>query len=408
MKSSSPKARPSLFASRTPANAAIVALPKLKGKCVAQILPRLNRGGVERGTIEIASAIIAAGGRAIVISEGGDLLPRLIATGATHISMAVASKNPLAWHLTARQLRQVLVREGVDLVHIRSRASAWIGVKAARACRLPIVTTIHGPRDKAQGLKHRYNAIMTRADRIIAISKYVAGLTATHYPASKKNITIIPRGVDIGVFDPAIVPVVRITQAARKLNLPGDDRPLVILPARPTAWKGQEVMLSALALLEDKQAALILVGADDGKAKFKRRLRGEIKRLGLEHRVWLTPLTDDMPAVLMLADVVVMPSTRPEGFGRVAIEAQAMARPVVAFAHGGAVESIKDGETGFLAPPIEASGLAVAVDKALAMTSNQRNTMGKKAQAHVRRHFTATQMVVATLAVYRGSMRGRE
>ncbi|MCG8624993.1 MAG: glycosyltransferase family 4 protein, partial [Proteobacteria bacterium] len=97
----------------------------------------------------------------------------------------------------------------------------------------------------------------------------------------------------------------------------------------------------------------------------------------------------------------------PEGFGRVAIEAQAMARPVVAFAHGGAVESIKHGETGFLAPPIEASGLAAAVDKALAMTSNQRNTMGKKAQAHVRRHFTATQMVVATLEVYRGSMRGR-
>ena len=380
-------------------------LPSLKGKCVAQILPRLNRGGVERGTIEIANAIVSAGGRAIVVSEGGDLLPRLIATGASHIKLAVASKNPLGWMLVARQLRQVLVREKIDLVHIRSRASAWIGVRAARAEGVPIITTIHGPRHEKRGLKHRYNAIMTKADRIIAISRYVAGLTADHHPTAKGRISIIPRGVDTSVFDPTLVPVVRLTQAAKKLNLPADGRPLIVLPARPTAWKGQEVMVAALARLMDRTAALILVGAADGSAKFRGRLRRQIKKLGLESRVWLTPLTDDMPAVLMLADVVVMPSTRPEGFGRVAIEAQAMARPIVAFAHGGAVESIRDGETGFLAQQITEDSLAAAVDKALALTGAARQAMGKKAQAHIRQHFTAQQMVASTLQLYKTAMR---
>ena len=369
---------------------------------MAQVLPRLNRGGVERGTLEIAQAIIAAGGRAVVVSQGGDLISRLIAIGAVHINLPVASKNPLRWFFISRRLRQVLLAEAVDLVHIRSRASAWIGMAAARKCGLPVVTTIHGPRGEGGRLKQRYNAMMLNADRIIAISRYVADLTTKHHPPSSKKITIIPRGVDISVFDPDRVPVARLTQAASKLNLPRDGgAPVIIHPARPTAGKGQATMLSALALLANKEAVLILVGAASGKAKFKARLRRQIRHLGLESRVWLTPMTDDMPAVLMLADVVVMPSVKPEGFGRIALEAQAMARPVVAFAHGGALESIKHNETGFLAAPTAADGLAAEIDAALSMTQKERDGMRARAQANIRQHFTTGRMVAATLKVYK-------
>ena len=385
-----------------------MALTQLKGKTILQILPRLEQGGVERGTLEVAKAIIKAGGRAVVISSGGGLVASLRRMGAVHITLPVERKNPFYWWWIRRQVRQAMLQERVDLVHIRSRAPAWIAMAAARTLKLPVVTTIHGRFQAHNPFKRYYNSIMLRADYIIVISDYIAGLVRAHFPDATPRITRIYRGVDVVHFDADAITAQRVINAAQHLGIIPGDKKIVMLPARPSLWKGHKVMIEAMRHLTQHDALLVLVGALSGGAGFQRELMDTIAKLGLERRVKLAPLSIDMPAALMLADVVVMPSLTPEPFGRVAIEAQAVGRPVVAFDHGGAAESVihneTGGETGYLAQINDARGAAVAlaeaVDQALALKKTARKRLITRARQHVLDHFTTEQMVAKTLRLY--------
>lgn len=364
-----------------------------------QILPSLNQGGVERGTLEMAEAILAAGGRSLVVSSGGVMVTRLKRMGAEHIALPVASKNPLRWPFIRRRLRQIMVEEGVNLVHVRSRAPAWIAMAAARRIKVPVVSTIHGRFKAGNIFKRYYNSIMVRSDHIIAISRYIAGLVKDQFPKIAKHITTIHRGVDINMFDPAKVSAQRVINAAHHLGIP-DHKKVVMLPARPSLWKGQQITIEAMAKLDQKDIILVLVGALSGKAGFQQSLTSSISQLGLEGRVKLAPESQDMPAALMLADVVVMPSLTPEPFGRVAIEAQAMGRPVVAFNHGGAAESIIPGETGWLAEPGNVDSLGTAIAEALALKVLERKQFANRARQHIVANFSTDLMVSKTLSVY--------
>lgn len=364
-----------------------------------QILPSLNQGGVERGTLEIAEAILAAGGRAIVVSTGGVMATRLHRMGAEHITLPVASKNPLRWPFIRRRLRQVMIKEGVDLVHVRSRAPAWIAMAAARAIKVPVVSTIHGRFKAGNIFKRYYNSIMVRSDYIIAISRYIAGLVKDQFPRVTDRITTIHRGVNVKMFDPAEVSAQRVINAAHHLGIP-DHKKVVMLPARPSLWKGQQIIIEAMAQLSQKDTILVLVGALSGTASFQQRLTASISQLGLEGRVKLAPESQDMPAAMMLADVVVMPSLTPEPFGRVAVEAQAMGRPVVAFNHGGAAESIIAGETGWLAMPGDVSSLAEAVEQALTLKTRERKQFANRARQHIVANFSTDLMISKTLRIY--------
>lgn len=364
-----------------------------------QILPSLNQGGVERGTLEMAEAILAAGGRALVVSTGGVMVTRLKRMGADHIVLPVASKNPLRWPFIRRRLRQLMIDEGVDLVHVRSRAPAWITMAAARSIKVPVVSTIHGRFKAGNFVKRYYNSIMVRSDHIIAISRYIARLVKDQFPKVSKRITTIHRGVDINMFDPAKVSAQRVINAADHLGIP-DHKKVVMLPARPSLWKGQLVTIEAMAKLNQKDTILVLVGALSGKASFQDRLTASISNYGLEGCVKLAPESQDMPAALMLADVVVMPSLTPEPFGRVAIEAQAMGRPVVAFNHGGAAESINPGDTGWLAEPGNVGSLAEAIAEALALKARDRKQFANRAREHIIANFSTDLMVSKTLRIY--------
>jgi glycosyltransferase involved in cell wall biosynthesis len=240
---------------------------------------------------------------------------------------------------------------------------------------------------------------MVRSDHIIAISRYIAGLVKDQFPKIAKRITTIHRGVDINMFDPAKVSAQRVINAAHHLGIP-DHKKVVMLPARPSLWKGQQITIEAMAKLDQKDIILVLVGALSGKAGFQQRLTSSIAQLGLEGRVKLAPESQDMPAALMLADVVVMPSLTPEPFGRVAIEAQAMGRPVVAFNHGGAAESIIPGETGWLAEPGNVDSLGTAIAEALALKVRERKQFANRARQHIVANFSTDLMVSKTLSVY--------
>jgi glycosyltransferase involved in cell wall biosynthesis len=364
---------------------------------ILQVLPALESGGVERGTVEIAQAVAAAGGVALVASAGGRMVPQLERVGGRHVSLALMTKDPVNIWLNSFAIGRVIRRERVSLVHARSRAPAWSAYWAARRAGVPFVTTWHGVYDEGVPGKRLYNSVMARGERVIAISRFVAArLRALGVPDTR--IRIIPRGVDMAVFNPEAVTGDRMHRLAQAWRLP-PGVPVVMLPGRLSGWKGGELLLDAVARLRGApgggEVFCVFVGAGDAGPSLVRRAA----RLGLTERVRLAGQCDDMPAALMLADVVACPSLKPEPFGRAVIEAQALGRMVVAANHGGAAETVADG-TGWLVPPGDAAALAGAIAQALAMPAADRAAVGSAARAHVLAHYTMQAMQSATLAVY--------
>jgi glycosyltransferase involved in cell wall biosynthesis len=362
---------------------------------ILQVLPALEGGGVERGTIDIAQAIAAAGGVALVASAGGRMVPQLERVGGRHAALALMTKDPLNIWLNSFALGRLIRRENVSLVHARSRAPAWSAFWAARRARLPFITTWHGVYDEAIPGKRLYNSVMARGERVIAISAFVAErLRALHVPESR--IRVIPRGVDTAVFNPDAVTGDRVHRLAQAWRLP-TDAPVILLPGRLTGWKGGALLLDAMARLPHRDAFAVFVGG--GTDRVASSLARQAERLGLADRVRLMGHSEDMPAALMLADVVACPSLKPEPFGRTVIEAQALGRMVIAADHGGAAETVADG-TGWRVPPGDPAAWAEALQQALSLSAEDKAVIGATARAHVAAHYTMEAMQRATLAVY--------
>ncbi len=372
--------------------------PLPPGATILQVLPRLEAGGVERGTVEMAQAIAGSGGTALVASAGGRLVPSVERAGGRHITLPLAGKGPLAIWRNAGRLARLIRADQVSIVHARSRGPAWSALRAARRTGVPFVTTYHGVYNDGGPGKRLYNSVMARGDRVIAISRWVANHLVARHGTDPAIVRIIPRGVDPTIFDPARVPGDRLARLVRTWRLP-DDAPVVMLPARLSRWKGQTVLLAAMARLQDKRAICVLLG--DGRPGYAQELEALAHRLGVADRVRLVGHCDDMPAALMLATVAVSASTEPEGFGRAVIEAQAMGLAVVATNHGGAAETVEDLVTGWLVPPGDAGALAAVLDVALGMTEENRAALGARARASVLAQYTTAGMQAATLDVYR-------
>ena len=374
--------------------------PSGKQPVIVQILPALVRGGVERGTVEMARAIQAAGGHAVVISNGGPLVRHIERYGGKHIPLPVHVKNPLRWRGLRRQLKIIFQTEGADIVHVRSRVPAWLALNVAKSMGIATISTVHSRFTSKSFLKRHYNAKLLDAGQVIAISDYVHDLITSQHIGVEDRLTVVHRGVDTVTFDPAAVNQTRIINFADSIALP-EDVPLIMMPARSSLWKGHHILLDALAKLADLRFVCLFVGASDGTDGFVKDITDYAQARGLEGRFRLTPVVDDMPAALMVADVVVMPSVTPEPFGRVALEAQAMGRPIVAFAHGGAVESIEHEKTGWLATPGDADSLAENLRAALLLEPRARKAYAQNARAHIEANFSTDQMCQKTLKIYR-------
>jgi glycosyltransferase involved in cell wall biosynthesis len=365
---------------------------------VLQVLPALGGGGVERGTVEMAEAIARDGGTALVASAGGRMAPLVGQAGGRNIALPLDSKSPWRIWRNAALLEEVIAREGVQILHARSRAPAWSAWLAARRSGVHFITTYHGAYGEELPGKRGYNAVMARGERVIAISHFIANLVIRRHGVDPGRIRIIHRGVDPAVFDPEAVAQERVQRLIDAWRLP-PGRPVVMLPGRLTGWKGQRVLIAALANMKRRDAVGVLVGADQGRQRYASDLSRLAASAGVDVR--LVGDCGDMPAALTLADVVVNASVRPEAFGRVVIEAQAMGRPVIATDHGGAAETVAQGDTGWLVPPGDADALAAALDHVLAMTPERAVALGARARASVQAHYTVAAMQAATLDVYR-------
>ncbi|NMJ39984.1 glycosyltransferase family 4 protein [Roseomonas sp. JC162] len=366
---------------------------------VLQVLPSLVSGGVERGTLEIAEALIAAGFRAFVASAGGQMVAPLEALGARHVTLPLDTKSPAGIWRNAGALAELVRAEGIGILHARSRAPAWSALIAARRTGARFVTTYHGTYNEGFPGKRLYNSVMARGDRVIAISEFIAGIVRDRHHVPADRLRVILRGIDERLFDPARVSADRVAALRAAWAVP-QDRPVVMLPGRITRWKGQGVLVEAMARLPGDAVAL-LVGDSGAKAGFREELEARIATLGLRDRVRLVGHGADMPAALLLADVMVHASTDAEAFGRTVIEAQAMERVVVASDLGGPRETVEDGVTGFRVPPGDPAALAAALTRVLAMPADERAAMGARARAAVLARCTTARMAAATLAVYR-------
>ncbi len=381
--------------------------PESRPPVVLQILPRLDgAGGIERGTMEIARAVAGAGWGSLVASAGGVYESQVAGLGGRHVTLPVESKNPLVMRANIGRLAALIVAENVTVVHARSRAPAWSAYYAAKRTGRPFVTTFHGAYGAGSMIKRRYNAIMTRGDQVIAISEFIARLIADTYRMDEARLRVIPRGVDLEAFSPDKVSQARIIQLANQWRLP-DGAPVVMLPGRLTRWKGHKTMLEAMARLGRHDVCCVLVGDDQGREGYRAKLLRQIERLGLGSVVRLVGPCRDMPAAYMMADVVVSASIKPEAFGRVIVEAQAMGRPVVAADHGGASETVRDGETGWLVRPREAEALAAGLRDALALEPARREAVARAAIQHVRQCYSLDVTCQRTLTVYREVMAGK-
>ncbi|HZS84751.1 MAG TPA: glycosyltransferase family 4 protein [Stellaceae bacterium] len=384
----------------TDADPSIAAAPaEGRPPAVLQVLPALVSGGVERGTVEISAALVAAGWRSCVASAGGKMVHEIERHGGQHVTLPLASKNPLVMRRNVGRLAAAISALGIDIVHARSRAPAWSARAAARRTGRHFVTTFHNAYSHGNGLRRWYNSVMAEGERVIAISQFVAAHLAEVYNVPAARIRTIQRGVDLARFDPARIGAERIIRLARQWRLE-DGRAVIMLPGRLTRWKGQLDLVAAVALLGRADLHCLFVGSDEGRGGFRRELEAEIVRRGLAGVCQCVEDCNDMPAALMLADVVVSASNRPEGFGRVIAEAQAMGRPVIATDHGGARETVLPGETGWLVPPADPPALAAALAAALALTPAERLAIAERGMAHIHAHFSTARMCAETLAVY--------
>ncbi len=372
------------------------------GFTLLQVTPELQAGGVERTTVDVAAAVVRAGGRALVASRGGRLEGELEAAGATLVRMPAHSKNPLTMAANAARLADLIRAEDVSLVHARSRAPAFSALWAARHTGRPFVATYAGVYNARSPLKRWYNAAMTRGDLVIANSAYTREHVIAEHAVDPAKVIAIPRGVDLARFEPDAVSTDRVAAVRAAWGLPPEERRTVMLLAgRLTRWKGQRLLLDAAERLRPRGGiVLIFAGDDQGRSGYRAELEGAIAAAGLTDAARVVGHCADMPAAYLAANLAAAPSMEPEAFGRTAVEPQAMARPVLAADHGGARETVADGETGWLVPPGDAGAWADALARALDTSPERRAAMGAAGRERVRRLFSVQAMTDATLAAY--------
>jgi glycosyltransferase involved in cell wall biosynthesis len=354
--------------------------------------------------VEVATAIVEAGGRALVATTGGRLVAELEAAGAEFVPLPVNTKNPLVGVANAWRLALMARREDVDLMHVRSRAPAFSVWLAGFLTGVPWIATYHGIYKARSPLKRWYNAVMTRGRLTIANSAYTRDHLRAEHGLDPERIVTINRGVDLDRFDVAAVAPGRVDALRKSWGVAKNDgRTKILLAGRLTRIKGQLPLVQAAAILRAqgrRDFLILLVGDDQGRSAYRAEVERAVADAGLDEDVKVLGHCADMPAAYLVADLVAVPSVVPESFGRTAVEPQAMGRPVVASDLGGMTETVVEGVTGWRAPAGDANAWALALASALDAGPARRAEMGKAGMERVRRMYASRAMTDATLSAY--------
>jgi glycosyltransferase involved in cell wall biosynthesis len=368
---------------------------------ILQVLPALNIGGVERGVVDLAVYAKNNGYHIIVASAGGKMQKRLVNEGIEVINFNLKTKNPLKIIFNAFKLARICKTKNVKIIHARSRAPAWSAYIASKLSGVKFVTTFHGFYKNNFPLKKYYNAIMTKGDRVIAVSNFVRKHIFDNYDIAADKVITIHRGVDLHEFNPNKISTEQIEEFRAK-NFIGSKEILVLMPGRITRWKGQDIAIMALSKLKDIDITLAIAGSAEENSSYMKELIALTLEFDLEKKVKFLNDVKKMPEAYAASDIILSCSVEPETFGRVSAEAGAMGKFVIASRLGGSEEIIVDGVTGFLIRPKNYIELAKKIRESLKYIADEKtkNMFQYSCRNHINDNFSLKKMCDTTLKLY--------
>ena len=356
---------------------------------IVQVIPELNEGGVERGVVELNREFVKKGIESFVISAGGKLENQINLDGGNHVKFDVCSKNIFTAFRRVKGLKKILKEINPDIIHVRSRVPAWLVYFANKSLKIKVVSTIHG--FNSVGF---YSSIMQKADAVICVSNSIKEYIQKHYQTNENKITVIPRGIDLELFNPRNIDETFIESFKKEFNL--KDKFIVSSVGRVTQLKDYETFIKAIMLVKKEIpniVGLIVGGVRSDKEDYLNSLKSLIKELNLEENIIFTGSQSKIEQIYALSDVVISSSKKPESFGRTVAEAICMNKPVIATNHGGVKDIIIENVNGFF--------FEVGDDKKLADNILKSRTLKFDGYSYISNNFSLENMVNKTLEVYR-------
>lgn len=372
-------------------------------KNILQIIPEIATGGAERIVYESAKAVIENGDNCFVFTNGGRMAGQFKEIGAQLIIGDAKTKNPFKILFSNPEfLKKIINKNNIDLVHVHSRAPAISAYLACKALKIPLVTTYHGIYPAKNAIKRFYNSFMTKADIVIANSNFTLEHLLKQHKINRAKTRLVYCGIDTEKFEDTAIKNEDCEKLLKQWNLKPQAKPFILLPARLTSWKGQQVLIDAAAILKSQNILpqFILAGDAQGRDEYKNQLLEQINKHNLNENVHLVGHCDNVPAAIKICDFVVTPSTKEEAFGMTNAEAQAMGKIAISSNIGGARETIVHNETGYLFEAGNANELADYIKTALSLSPEQKSQMQEKAKQRAKKLFSATDLHEKTLKIY--------
>ena len=374
---------------------------------VLQVIPKLGYGGAETGCYDIAHYLPENGCKSFIVTSGGELLKFVDKNKVKVFRLPVQSKNPILILINAIILTFIILFNNISIVHARSRAPAWSCLIASKITSRKFVTTFHGTYNFKSSLKKLYNSVMVRSDLIIAGSNFIFSHIKENYSNylnQKKKLLVVFRGINVDYFDPTT----KLETEEKKLLKQWEiekDKKIILLPGRLTTWKGQEVFIEAINLVNIELGYeafyAVILGSDQGRDLYKKKLIRLSEQYRLTKQLRFIDHCKDMALAYKVSDIIVSASIEPEAFGRVSVEAQSMEKPIIASNIGGSNETVVDEKTGYLFKAGDAKSLSQKILKMLTIDETQLKLIGIEGRKNIVQKFNVEKMCFSTYSEYK-------
>ena len=374
---------------------------------VLQVIPKLGYGGAETGCYDLAHYLAENNCTSFIVTSGGDLVKYIDKKKVKLIKLPVQSKNPILIFLNALALCIIILFYGISIVHARSRAPAWSCLIATKVTGRKFVTTFHGTYNFKSLIKKIYNSVMVRSDLIIAGSNFIFTHINQNYDKYlhlKKKFLVIFRGINVDYFDPTTKLESQEKQLLLKWKIEKNKK-IVLMPGRLTSWKGQEIFIEAISLVNKELGYeafdAVILGSDQGRNIYKKKLMRLAEQHRLNKQLKFIDHCKDMALAYKVSDIVVSASIEPEAFGRVSVEAQSMQKPIIASNIGGSNETIINNKTGLLFDSGDAKSLCKKLLEILNLDETTLKSMGIEGRKNVIKKFNVEKMCFSTYSEYK-------
>tara|TARA_B110000196_G_scaffold290106_1_gene276149 strand:- start:1068 stop:2219 length:1152 start_codon:yes stop_codon:yes gene_type:complete len=373
---------------------------------VLQVIPKLGYGGAETGCYDLAHYLSENNCSSYIVTSGGELTKYINKKKVKLIRLPVQSKNPILMLFNSIVLIFIILFCNISIVHARSRAPAWSCLIATKITRRKFVTTFHGTYNFNSLIKKFYNSIMVRSDLIIAGSNFIFSHIKSNYLKylEKKKFLVIYRGINVDYYDSTKITEIQENELISKWKITKDKK-IILLPGRLTPWKGQELFIEALSLVNEELGTdsfyAVVLGSAQGRDIYKKKLLRLAYQYRLNHQLQFIEHCKNMPLAYKISDIVISASIEPEAFGRVSVEAQSMSKPIIASNIGGSKETIINDATGFLYEFEDPASLSKKIIEVLQLEETTLKSIGNEGRKNVLKKFNVEKMCLSTYSEYK-------